>query len=369
MPASVPTARASDAVSAALESAKAATTNHSLDQHPQPTSSSSQNSLAQSANFSPPTSILKRAIAPVMKQMDGIVKLYWNASDAGTMWAKWAAQSERIHRRDGIRMVLRTVQDLKIIFPAIPYLVLPFKTITLPFVFRTVPILVPTAYYTKEVMIIKAATVETKRGKSASIVVNSLANQINTMKLNDSRDQSALAALSSVRKMMLNTSSITYADLNTLLCPLFIAKLTASSTLESPTSFASFLNFTFPFVFPRQRLLQWADWIIKDDGMLRRDGIGQLSWYELVEALEERGFTRIDPQTVTEDEMRHMLAEHVRFTKNLMDSIVAKRQALAVASGSMGSDFKVSEHLGLTGEELGGLATLLVFARAVDVLK
>ena len=39
------------------------------------------------------------------------------------------------------------------------------------------------------------------------------------------------------------------------------------------------------------RLYRWADWIAKDDALIRHEGVLSLSKFELIEAIEERGFS------------------------------------------------------------------------------
>ncbi|KAI8612488.1 hypothetical protein BC830DRAFT_1136492 [Chytriomyces sp. MP71] len=165
----------------------------------------------------------------------------------------------------------------------------------------------------------------------------------------------------------MNPAGVAYADLNPLFFPLFASRLTASATLAKPDVFASFLNLTFPAAVPRPRLLQWADWILKDDFMIRREGVRDMTPFELVEALEERGYTRLSDLSL--DAMREMLLAHSRFTKMLMDTIVSKRanETAVVYEDEYAVVPTVSSHLGLTPEELGGVATLLIFARALGV--
>ncbi|KAI9324330.1 hypothetical protein BDR26DRAFT_881626 [Obelidium mucronatum] len=166
---------------------------------------------------------------------------------------------------------------------------------------------------------------------------------------------------------MLTTASISFSDLNELLYPLFISRLTAGNGLANPSIFTGFLHHTFPFVFPRTRLIQWADWILKDDAIIRREGVQSMTRLELLEALEERGFTAL--QDVSVEEMKSTLLSHTKWTKLAFDTIVNKRnweKGVDVNSEAIVVP-KVSRDLGLTSEELGGVAALLVVARALNV--
>ncbi|KAJ3142522.1 hypothetical protein HK100_002191 [Physocladia obscura] len=317
----------------------------------------------------PPKSQFISFTNPLSRQFEGLLNLHSHASTCITLMVLYVAKNKRVYSRENIRMVLRTVQDLKLIIPAIPYLALPFKKYTLPAVFLLIPGLVPTSYYTQEVMQIKASTIERKREKSASTVVSTISTQLDKLTAKNNvltaAGITALKRLVVTKMQMLNTSSITSADLIPLLHSVFIARLTASNSLESPSTLTRFLNFTFPFVAPRTRMIQWADWIIKDDALLLREGVNHLNWFELIEALEERGFTQLDG--IDETRMRAMLIAHARFTKTLMDVVVSKRVVVDETVESANVAEKVSKHLRLTSEEIGGIATLLVFSRALNV--
>jgi hypothetical protein len=53
---------------------------------------------------------------------------------------------------------------------------------------------------------------------------------------------------------------------------------------------SAFVGISMPSIWGRPRFLQWADWILKDNQLIKDQGIQSLSNYELVEALLERGF-------------------------------------------------------------------------------
>ncbi|KAI8833235.1 LETM1-like protein-domain-containing protein [Chytriomyces cf. hyalinus JEL632] len=298
---------------------------------------------------------------------DGIVSLHGATSDCITLLATYWARSERVVRRDSVRMVLRTIQDLKVLLPSVLYLGLPFQTYTLPTVFRVIPGIVPSTFYTQSVLYIKARTVEAKRTERRQKIIEAVSTQVEDLKTSDDKSVNTSALV--YKKMMMNPDGISYSDLNSLLCPLFITSMTASAGLAKPSLFTSFINLTFPHALPRPRLLMWADWILKDDFMIRREGVGAMTRFELIEALEERGFTRLSGLSM--DEMKQALVAHARFTKSLVDSIVSKRtnEKAFVPSDDYAKVPVISTQLGMTPEELGGVASLLVFARALDARK
>ncbi|KAJ3010304.1 UNVERIFIED_CONTAM: hypothetical protein HDU68_002191 [Siphonaria sp. JEL0065] len=297
----------------------------------------------------------------------GNIKLFRNSSAAIDLWAGWMARSDRLEKRDVIRTWLRSTRDLQILIPSFVLLIWPFQQYTLPFVFRVAPGLVPSSFYSKGVVNIKINAVQSRREIEGPKLVEALTKQVDSLGEGFVFDKSTVTAVALFKKMMLNTSTTTFSDLNELLYPLFVSRLTAGSCLANPSQFTSFLHFTAPQLFPRTRLLQWADWILKDDAMIRREGVRAMTWHELVEALEERGFTRLEGLSMIE--LQNTLTQHTKWTKLVMDAIVTKRsnEKQAVYVDDYAVVPKVARDLGLTSEELGGVATLLIIARALDV--
>ncbi|KAJ3075693.1 hypothetical protein HDU98_007250 [Podochytrium sp. JEL0797] len=339
-------------------------------QNPQPLTSSdlppAKDLLSKAESSSPTFASTASAFNP-LKQFDGLRQLHANASTYINLGVNYFVRSERVERRDAIRLLLRTGSDLKVITPSALYLAFPFKSYTLPFVFHVLPGLVPSSYYTEEVMGIKARTVQSKREKSAVAVVESMSKQVGKLGEEFVFDKGTVAAVSMFKKLMLNTSAITFSDLTPLLYPLFVSRLPAATGLSNPSQLTSFLNLNFPFLTPRTRLIQWADWILKDDAMIRREGVHSMTRFELLEALEERGFINLADASL--DDMRSTLKYHTKCTKWIMDAIVGKRSmdSKPVYKDDYAKVELVAKDLGLTSDELGGVATLMVFARALDV--
>ncbi|KAJ3289415.1 hypothetical protein HDU79_004085 [Rhizoclosmatium sp. JEL0117] len=277
-----------------------------------------------------------------------------------------SGSSVRLERREAIRNYLRTARDMKVFVPFAFYLFTPFHSATLPVIFRSAPSLLPSTFYTDGLWNLKARVISQKRRDAAASVVDALSKQVDSIGNAFVFEKSTVNAVGLFKKLMLTTSSVTFIDLNSLLYPLFAARLTAGYGLAQPAVLTNYLNFTAPHLFPRTRLLQWADWILKDDAMLRREGVSNLSNQELLEALEERGFKQLDGLNV--QEMRALLTKHTKWTKTFHDAVLTKRagEKLLESSGDL-KPVKVAGELGLTAEELGGVATMLVLARALDV--
>ena len=63
----------------------------------------------------------------------------------------------------------------------------------------------------------------------------------------------------------------------------------ATASSSEVKLWARYLGISYPSVFTRTRLIQRLDLLLRDDALIRRDGINNLTHYELVEALDERG--------------------------------------------------------------------------------
>jgi hypothetical protein len=175
-------------------------------------------------------------------------------------------------------------------------------------------------------------------------------------------------------------SNATYSDIAALY-PLFRSQLSAVNMPGSALSnFGSQMGFTLPSMFPRSRLLQSVDWVLKDDELLRVEGIQNLTDYELVEALEERGavfssvvliqlnvlilfffrlslgFTTLANQPL--DNIRLSLVNHLKFTKAVTDAALRNR-----APGRGPTMFGNLLH----ADELAAITSLMVLARSLNV--
>jgi hypothetical protein len=78
------------------------------------------------------------------------------------------------------------------------------------------------------------------------------------------------------------------------------------------------------------RLYRWADWILKDDALIRADGVNSLSRYELLEALEERGFPRYHTggiEGMPVPEMRALLTAHLAWGRRVEEGLATSGHA------------------------------------------
>lgn len=133
-------------------------------------------------------------------------------------------------------------------------------------------------------------------------------------------------------------------------------------------------------LFTSARVYRWADWILKDDSLIRRDGgVSTLSHYELLEALDERGYSGLSVEGTSMEELRKMLLGHTRFTKFVVDEIrkariTASRGATAGAgsTGNSGKNTAIKREEEVIGHDLDPdevciVAGVLMFARGLNV--
>ncbi|KAJ3262474.1 hypothetical protein HK103_000003 [Boothiomyces macroporosus] len=179
--------------------------------------------------------------------MSGILAI---GKQTGTTLGHWVNVRETglVSERRIIRNVIRNKQDLIKFVPGVCYIVLPMTIPTLPFVFRVFPNFLPSTLYSPNLLKIKLDILMKKRKP-----------------LNDPTD-------------------------------LEIAK---------------YLGMPLPFLFTKARLYQRFDWLLKDDLLLQEFGVKRLTEYELVEALEERGFKQVYPENEDYTKQRKDLIKYL----------------------------------------------------------
>ncbi|KAJ3045747.1 hypothetical protein HDV00_007873 [Rhizophlyctis rosea] len=99
----------------------------------------------------------------------------------------------------------------------------------------------------------------------------------------------------------------------------------ATAPKSEVTLWARYLGFPFPSIAPRERLMRWIDAILKDDAMIKAEGVNGLTHYELLEALDERGYMGIATAPTVND-LRNMLSDHIKFTYTAVET-ATRREA------------------------------------------
>ncbi|KAL2912626.1 hypothetical protein HK105_207842 [Polyrhizophydium stewartii] len=300
-------------------------------------------------------SFAERALlAPASNYMSGIGNIYSGASHSITLWNR-ARETGPATNREDIRHVLRNKLDLLMVLPGTAYMALPFKSWTLP-------------------LGKKLSVANATHQRLAPVIRAKLATHLESIPLETLRSSPAIGAerrRAALVHMLRNPSGVKEADFLEMY-NFFWHHL---NVLSSPTSLlqpiGAFMQISLPFIYPRARMLQWGDWIIKDDKLLRQDGIKTLSDYELFEALQERGYA--PPIDMPTPQLQAMLSKNTEFASRIVESAVRHRMRinsldrLATLSGDAKAGgapaaAKPSETT-LTTHDIAAVAMLLAVAR------
>ncbi|KAI8592104.1 hypothetical protein BDZ88DRAFT_449432 [Geranomyces variabilis] len=390
-----------------------------------PSSSSSSSSLpsgsSQHANRSfeqtisaaspplpPSTSFLRRiwntSFADPANNMLTAMSLLWrNTMYSTELWVAYRQEGHTVTRRADIKHMQRNKRDLLRAMPAAIFFAIPFAIPLLPVLMRVAPGFLPSVFVTREVLEMKVGVMRERREKGAEAVLEAVDKAIGrsvgggSSGAADSRERQHAAALARrwtlLREQQLQqrpgvapgavvkeTAAPSDSDLISLQT-LFRDHATLldvpPATLRTMMSFAGIstpLSPVLSHVFarlPRARLLVWIDWVLKDDGLLRQQGINSLSDYELMEALDERGFINLTNRSTAE--LRTALAQHLRFTKAATDAIIPRARAAAAADARNAAGITrapiattaTSANAALPHDEIAAVATLVLVARAM----
>ncbi|KAJ3165569.1 hypothetical protein HDU88_004056 [Geranomyces variabilis] len=389
-----------------------------------PSSSSSSSSLpsgsSQHANRSfeqtvsaaspppPSTSFLRRiwntSFADPANNMLTAMSLLWrNTMYSTELWVAYRQEGHTVTRRADIKHMQRNKRDLLRVMPAAIFFAVPFAIPLLPVLMRVAPGFLPSVFVTREVLEMKVGVMRERREKGAEAVLEAVDKAIGrsvgggSSSAAESRERQHAAALARrwtllreqqllqqrpgvapgavVRKAAAPSDS-DLISLQTLFRDHATLLDVPPATLRTMMSFAGIstpLSPVLSHVFarlPRARLLAWIDWVLKDDGLLRQQGINSLSDYELMEALDERGFINLTNRSTAE--LRTALAQHLRFTKAATDAIIPRARAAAAADARNAglsraplATTATSANTVLPHDEIAAVATLVLVARAM----
>ncbi|KAJ3329709.1 Anoctamin-7 [Blyttiomyces sp. JEL0837] len=247
--------------------------------NPPPSTASVAMTAGKSA-LSGPAKLFEQVVAkPAWQFTEGLLVLYRNSTRTMELWAGFISKQETIKLRHEIKHI--------------------------------------ESFMTESLTRMKCAALEKKRQQLLPVEVKGFSDML--AKVSSENHAHAVA----VKKVMSHPSAASYSDLVPAF-PLFVKDLSAVFFPVSQVQrWLAHLGFGFPFIIPTARFLRWADWIVKDDIQMRAEGIHAMTVYELVEALDERGFTKLNDLSV--DEMRSRLIEHAKFTKALHDTAIRSR--------------------------------------------
>ncbi|KAI8898247.1 LETM1-like protein-domain-containing protein [Globomyces pollinis-pini] len=293
-----------------------------------------------SLNYKPPSRFprISNAITEFKQLLYGVVTLAKGISIAISLWQR-SRELGPLTNRTEIRHILRVQQDVAKVVPALVYVVLPFSFFTFPFIFRYFPGVLPSTMITHTIMEIRLKSLQSHRASLSKDIHTKFVDHIRSLDLANSpipdanlRRDKLIAALDSNKplptSLWIEFYPFFFHHLNTLVLPNSLLK-----------DFNRYLGHPISFVFMLPRLLQWIDWIIKDDQLLKVQRSNVLSDYECVEAMEERGFKELLPTNTNIKEFKKSIEQHVDFSTQLVQ--YAKRNR-----------FLLNRDLGKEGNEL-----------------
>ncbi|XJO75216.1 hypothetical protein BDV3_005928 [Batrachochytrium dendrobatidis] len=307
-------------------------------------------------------------ISPVLEYGTSTVQLLSNLGYCLSLYMS-VKEKGQVSKRVDIRHFVRTKQDFATLVPGIICLVAS-KLTSLQSVMTYAPSLIPTVFYNVEIWDAKVKSAEALRTKQSRIVLDQVIASLNAIpatRLKSSRIMSAERKRTMLVEKLSAPEKIKESDLLDLY-PFIHAHFniaTAPSSLIS--SFGKLLHFTAPALLPRSRLLRWGDWMLKDDLLIKKDGVASLSYIEVLEAIYERGlaFDQVDSKPA----MAKALVQHAAFSAQLMESATSHkiRMSSRKVSKNAKSDvtFAIMDKAVFDAQDMAAITMILAISRAI----
>ncbi|TPX32584.1 hypothetical protein SmJEL517_g04301 [Synchytrium microbalum] len=105
---------------------------------------------------------------------------------------------------------------------------------------------------------------------------------------------------------------------------------------------------------PLEKLTQWADWIVKDDQLIRHVGVKSLNDYEVTMALYERGYIHLK-QSIPD--LRNTLTAWLKFSDVALQYLIKRRVSE--------SGLAVSRDNAIAPEDLAVMASIMIAGQAI----
>ncbi|KAJ3046760.1 hypothetical protein HK097_000535 [Rhizophlyctis rosea] len=241
-------------------------------------------------------------------------------------------QNIREHNRKDIQHIIRTKHDLARFLQTVFFLVNPWIWPWLNAVLLRYPKWMPSVFVTDDILEQKLAIIAARREKLRPEIVEALRKDVDAAL---KADQSLPIKYMAMRwNQLLAKQEKTPTDITSLFDLFHHHTNIATAPTAEVKLWARYLGMSFPSVLTRSRLIRRLDLMLRDDALIRRDGVNSLTHYELVEALDERGYYNIIKLDIRQ--LRALLSSHVRFTQSVSELAVRKS---ATATGG----FKAAE--------------------------
>ncbi|KAJ3008752.1 hypothetical protein HKX48_008369 [Thoreauomyces humboldtii] len=296
---------------------------------------------------------------PTMLLASGLGLLFNGSQKSIQMWVDNRQKNKPVTSRLDIKHIQRNKKDLVRVFPAAIFLAVPFAVPLLPHLFRIAPGFMPSVFVTDEFLTKKMQVLERKRTALAPTLLADLTAAL-TASVSSAGGSQAELLLRRWNTLLAHPARATESDLVSL--QLLLRDHANIIDLPKPAlrSFNRFVGIAAPIVAPQARLFAWIDWILKDDGLLRAEGVNALTEYELLEALEERGFIHLTNQTPIQ--LRGQLSRHLKFTKVVSDAILLRSRAAAKRA-----DHRAPVPTVIPAEDVASMASMVLAARALNI--
>ncbi|TPX41423.1 hypothetical protein SeMB42_g05583 [Synchytrium endobioticum] len=351
------TAWHSSRTSAKLQMGMRSTATSMSSKHNQATSESLA-SAALDRHFSRPLNELMEGLAQLVSMTKTACAIYWS--------------HKAVRDRFDVALLQQTKRDLLAILPGLFIFLMPSTRLKVA-VIRRASFLYPLVFVTPRLhdLVIQDAT-KYRQAKSKTVLALLLDMSARSVGSSSGPLSQRLYALTKKALQQYSNSSIVipYTHLQPLLehfrTHLSLLKMTESE-LAVLTKYLNFI--TRPRIpyrtidegirlfvpLPKlERLIQWADWIVKDDYLIRQVGVKALNDFEVVLALYERGFVHLTEPIST---LRNSLNAWLKFTDFALQYLVKRRVG---ASGK-----RVTRDEAIDPEDLAVLTAVMLAGQSI----
>ncbi|KAJ3216477.1 hypothetical protein HDU67_009432 [Dinochytrium kinnereticum] len=299
-------------------------------------------------------------VQPMLDIFAGISLLQTRVNKNITHYIAYMTNGEKVTSRTGMAFVRRTKRDFMTALPAGMYLCLPLKKWTMPLVMRQFPYFISTVYVTNDLLALKNTIIEKKRRNLSKRILDAVKKDLEKLK-SEQLDSVSMARLMKLQAIhahkclkLSRGSTASHSDL--LEYTTFFRDHYSILDMRYGTLFncGYFMGMALPWIFPRTQIFRWASWCITDNDLIRSEGVNRLTDFEVNEALEEQGFMAL---SASPERQRPALMAHTKFTRALAENYMRVR----------GLDVSLESQI--TSEEICGIATAMILARALGAEK
>ncbi|KAI9193289.1 uncharacterized protein BJ171DRAFT_529544 [Polychytrium aggregatum] len=280
---------------------------------------------------------------------------------AGAMWSVSALffgtlVGQKPTSRVDIRNMHRLKHDIVRIPTPLVFLVMPWFWPVLPSALGRFTGLFPSSFYTDSAYIAKLKRSHEHRSHLGPKIVADYSKFAQKLEATDPSDFH-------VRKwgQMVAKNKPSYGDFLVIYPMIKTHGNCLNLPLGQAASMTSYLGKTVPYYLPRLAVAKWAHWIVTDDTLIRREGVNQMSDFELCEALEERGF--IELHNKSREQLIVLMNKHLQYMDHVFRTVrqVAATEAARLGKGALAPEVDVH---GLTALDYPAIGTLLILSRS-----